>query len=153
MNNQLIQQHRGLLDAILDQLIPANTEKNIPSAGSIGVADFIAARAIDDEEASTAIKELLSSVASVGGDVTPAMIQELEQRQAENFTVLLNLTYMGYYSRPDIRACIGLGSWPVHPKGYEVPAEPAEVIEGLTAPVTKRGRFYRDPADDQKVTS
>jgi len=46
---QWTQQNRALLDDILDQLIPANPAKGIPSAGAFGVGDFITARAMEDD--------------------------------------------------------------------------------------------------------
>lgn len=152
MKNQ-IQQHRILLDQILDQLIPANIEKNIPAAGSFGVGDFIAARAEEDKTVSDALERFLSSAANISKDVNPEIVKALEASDSENFALLLRLTYMGYYSRPEIRSLVGVGSWPVHPKGYEVPLEPADMIEKLTEPVRDRGAIYRYPGDEPQVSS
>jgi len=151
--NSQLQEHRGLLIEILDQLIPANPKKRIPAAGSFGVVDFIEARATDDEFITNALNQLLSKAAEMDATVNADMVAKLESTDAENFRVLLNLTYMGYYSRPEIRSLVGVASWPVHPKGYEVPLEPADMIEELTAPVRSRGPMYRDPSDGQQVSS
>ncbi len=144
MSDQWTEQNRHLLDSILDQLIPANPEKGIPSAGAFGVGDFIASRAAEDNAISTALNELLSNAASIDGNVSVEMVKLLEAKYAKSFSLLVRLTYMGYYSRPEIRSLVGVGSWPVHPKGYEVPIESADLLEQLTAPVTNRGRAYRE---------
>lgn len=148
MNTQWLQPYRQLLDDILDQLIPANAAKSIPSAGSFGVGDFIVARATDDRAFSDALRELLSLAEEIGGDVNPELVGQLESRCDESFRVLLSSTYMGYYSRPEIRSLLGLSAEPVHPKGYDVPIEPIDMIEKLTAPVTQRGSIYRDPGKE-----
>lgn len=147
MNNHLTQHELQLLDQILDQLIPANPQKGIPSAGVFGVGEFIISKAEQDKDASNALSEILSNADSIGGKVNVAMVSQLEANCASSFSTLLTLTYMGYYSRPQIRSLVGVGSWPVHPGGYEVPVESDDLIEKLTAPVRERGRAYRDPKD------
>jgi len=147
MSDQWIHEKRNLLDNILDLLIPANPEKRIPSAGVFGVGEFITARAMEDDTVSKAIKELLFTASSIDEDVSIEMVEKLEADCALSFSVLVRLTYMGYYSRPEIRSVVGLGSWPVHPKGYEVPIESADMLEKLIAPVKARGQAYREPND------
>jgi len=149
VSDQWAEPNRQLLDGILDQLIPANPEKGIPSAGACGVGDFIALRAAEDDAISTALNELLSSAAPIDGKVSVEMVRQLEANNAMSFSLLVRLTYMGYYSRGEIRSLVGLGSWPVHPTGYEVPIEPANMLEKLTASVIKRGQAYREPNDDK----
>lgn len=150
MNDHWTEQDRELLDEILDQLIPANPQKGIPSAGSFGVGDFLVTRAAADEIVSTALQEVLSTAASMQMSVNPEMVGQIESRCKTSFALLLKLTYMGYYSRPEIRSAIGLGEWPVHPKGYDVPVEPADLIRKLVAPVTQRGSIYREPTDKNR---
>ena len=153
MNNPWTQQQRELLDQILDQVIPANPQKGIPSAGSFGVGDFIASRALEDDAVLTALHELLSSAESTGKTINVNTVRQLESSYAASFSTLLRLAYMGYYSRPQIRSLLGLGSWAVHPKGYDVPVEPSDLLETLTAPVKERGPVYRDPDDQSQVPS
>lgn len=148
MTDILTRQKRDLLEQILDLLIPANTDKGIPSAGRIGVARFIETQVEDNAQSWTTLNDLLSSDALNGARVTAEMVRQLEAEHGEKFTWLLSLTYKAYYSRPDVRSLIGLGDWPVHPRGYDVPVEPRELIEKLTAPVRQRGAMYRDPGKD-----
>lgn len=151
MSMQWTQQNRDWLDAVLDQLIPANPEKGIPSAGAFGVGDFIVASAAEDKHVAKALTELLASTSAStsasDASVSVDIVRQLEANCTNAFSVLVRLTYMGYYSRPKIRSAVGLGSWPVHPKGYEVPVEPADMLEKLIAPVKARGQAYREPND------
>lgn len=152
MNNQWTQEQRNLLDNILDELIPANREKGISSAGVAGVGEFIAVRAAGDNNVFMAINTVLTEAESMAAEVNPDMVRQLESRHAKSFSVLIQLTYMGYYSRPEGRSAIGLGNWPIHPRGYEVPVESAQLIGELTAPVVARGPLYRE-VDANKANS
>ncbi len=136
---------RKLLDAILDQLIPANPDKGIPAAGGFGTGDFIEERAQGDVHLGKALATLLKRAGALaGGGMTSAVVRQLESERPAEFSELLALTYMGYYSRPEIPALVGVGAHPVHPQGYAVAPEPPEMIEALTAPVRARGKAYRD---------
>ncbi len=137
---------RLLLDSILDQLIPASPGRSIPGAGELGVADFIAGQVALDAGLREAIATLLDGAAGAGGEVSPTLVSGLEAEYPAEFLALLTVTYKGYYSRPDMRALVGVGSHPVHPDGYRVAAEAREFIDELTAPVRQRGACYRDPA-------
>ncbi len=137
---------RTQLDAILDQLIPANRDRNIPAAGELGIADFLTAEANQNSDLCAAVSALLAKAAKLEGGTSPDVVRQLEAALPREFKKLLIATYKGYYSRPDMRACFGVGEHPVHPEGYGVPPEPPEVIAELTAPVRARGPFYRDPA-------
>ncbi len=135
---------RRVIDAILDKLIPPNLARNIPAAGELGVADFIADKIADEKSLRESISVLLKQAMSRTCDVTYDQVRQLESENPKAFTDLLRLTYMGYYSRPDIRSKVGVGEWPVHPKGYDVPRDPPDLIAELTEPVRARGPIYRD---------
>ncbi len=138
------ERERRLIDAILDQLIPPNPARNIPAAGELGIASFIAEEIADDASLCESILVLLDQTRSLAGDVTHDVVRQLEIDHPKGFGDLLRLTYMGYYSRSDIRSKVGVAEWPVHPKGYDVPIEPPDLIAELTAPVRARGSIYRD---------
>lgn len=138
---------RRLLDALLDQIIPAGVDGRIPAAGDLGVADFIGDRATDDAELGELLRQGLAFAATlVDADrngLDADSVRRLEQEAPAAFEALLRLTYMGYYSRGDIRALLGLSPKPVHPDGYDVPPQDLDDIAALTEPVRKRGRCYR----------
>ncbi|MFA3918471.1 hypothetical protein [Ruegeria hyattellae] len=137
------------LDAILDVLIPANPGRNIPAAGELGVATFVTEAAAHAPFFKSALVALLSRAGELSDDVTPDTVQQLESELPEAFKLLLVETYKGYYSRPDMRAKVGVGAHPVHPAGYEVARETPELLNELTAPVRARGPVFRDPAGGQ----
>ncbi len=137
---------RQLLEALLNQIIPANAERKIPAAGALGVADFISKRIADAPELGCLFADGLAKAAALAnadGTVDKAVAQKLEQEAPAFFAAMIRQTYMGYYSRGDIRALLGLSAKPVHPDGYDVPEQDLDEIRALTAPVTERGRCYR----------
>ncbi|SLN75541.1 hypothetical protein [Ruegeria meonggei] len=137
------------LDAILDVLIPANPSRNIPAAGQLGVATFVTEAAAQKNALNTALIALLSRAGELADGITPDTVRQLETELPEAFNLLLVETYKGYYSRPDIRALVGVGAHPVHPAGYEVASESPELLNELTAPVRARGPVFRDPPGGQ----
>ncbi|ASJ75811.1 hypothetical protein [Granulosicoccus antarcticus] len=143
MTEPLSATQRAQLDAILDQLIPANPERAIPAAGAAGVGDFIENQRADNVSIATAVDEVLSFALLLDAEMTPDRVSELELTRPESFQLLLRLTYMGYYSRPENRAHVGVAAHPVHPKGYEVARESQELLDELTLPVRARGSVYR----------
>ncbi|MEP3280327.1 MAG: gluconate 2-dehydrogenase subunit 3 family protein [Stappiaceae bacterium] len=145
---------RSLLDGILDQLVPANADNNVPAAGTLGVADFISQKVTEDQEledlfkqgllhAKTLVDEVGGSIAALSPDKKKSVVQRLEMSQPAFFQALLRATYMGYYSRPDIRPLFGLSADPTQPGGYEVPPDDPHLIMSLIKPVKQRGRCYR----------
>ncbi len=127
-----------LLDALLDQLIPANDEKEIPAAGTLGLGSFIEQGEIAN------LNKLLATAESAAGGMTPDLVRHLESKFPRVFQDLLKRTYMGYYSRPDVRTSLKIGAHPVHPKGYDVASDSKDLLETLTAPVRQRGQVFRD---------
>ena len=138
---------RELLDALLDQIIPASDDGRIPAAGGLGVADFIIGRAVADPELVQHISHGLEKAAALvdadGIRLDSAAVRQLEQEAPASFQALLRQTYMGYYSRGDIRGLLGLSPKAVHPDGYDVPEQDLDEIRALTAPVKERGPCYR----------
>ena len=138
------------LDAILDELIPANPQRDIPAAGAAGVAHFLSDKAQTDAGFHATVSSLLRLAADMADEVTTDLVRQLEAKAPGDFNKLLTETYKGYYSRPDIRAKFGVGAHPVHPQGYDVERESAEMLAELTAPVVARGPLFRDvPGDEQ----
>lgn len=134
-----------ILNAILDELIPANPALEIPAAGELGVVNFIADVADENTMFKEQITSLLRHAQTLADGVTTDLVRQLEGDQPEAFAALLTETYKGYYSRPDMRAKVGVGAHPVHPLGYDVPRDPPELMNSLTAPVRARGPIFRDP--------
>lgn len=128
----------------LDLIIPANSEKAIPAAGELGIAEFVLEKSRLDSELVEMITDMLSHTQTSDDDVSPDTLRRFESKYPIGFNTLIRLTYMGYYSRADTRPLFGVSAGPVHPNGYEVPRETSELMDELTAPVRARGQIYRD---------
>lgn len=149
----------ALLKSVLNELIPASKGGTKPAAGDLGVADFIcnATRYCGDPVALVTV--VLRSVCAHTREFTSlaaadrvAVLKRVESEHEEAFSELVRLTYMGYYSRADIRPLFGVAAHAVHPRGYDVAAESEELMHRLTAPVRARGSVYRNPDSDQPAS-
>ncbi len=144
IENPVSQRERLLLAEIVNHLIPGNHERNVPGAGEVGVADYLVRVSTGRSEFDIALRRLLARAKGLDGGINPANIRRLEREMPKEFTEVLTETYKGYYSLPDMRIKVGVGAHPVHPKGYEVAPESAELLDSLTEPVRARGPIYRD---------
>ncbi len=146
---------RPILDAILDVLIPPSADGRVPGAGQAGVAGFLPQATLYADDPAKVIRVILAHIQDHGTflDLSEkARVTVLKQAEAthpEAFATLVQLTYMGYYSRPDIRPLFGVGAHPVHPNGYVVAAENGDELAALTTPVRARGQAFRDPKAEQ----
>lgn len=145
---------KSLISSILDQIIPASKDGKIPSAGVIGVADFIELEIKKNVSLLPRMKRGLKRVSEIAkaqdakfdalsSTTKVSILQQVEREDAEFFKTLITQTYMGYYSRPDIRALLNLSPNPVHPDGYYVDPESSELMSKLTGPVIERGQCFR----------
>ena len=97
------EKEKKILSEILDELIPANPDKKIPSAGQLGVVSFIFEVASKTPKLQDDIKLVLEFVISKADKVSPYLVREMERLHPRAFGSLLTETYKGYYSRSDIR--------------------------------------------------
>ena len=137
---------RGLLNVLLDRLVPPNPGRGVPGAGELGVAERLIALASDDGGLESGLRALLDLASGLAEGLPPEAVRLLEAELPGAFGRILVETYKGYYGRPDMRAKMGAGAEPAHPGGHEVAPESAESIEALVAPVRSRGPVWRDPS-------
>lgn len=146
---------RALLEGLLNEIVPPSADGRVPGAGAVDVADFVIARADADPKQARLFKHGVTAATSLvdaaGGSLTAldaaqrlALARQLEAREPEFFAALLRHTYMGYYSRGDIRPLFGLSAKPTQPDGYDVRRESPGELAAMLEPVTRRGRCYRD---------
>ncbi|WJS05630.1 hypothetical protein [Roseibium aggregatum] len=140
----------GLLFAILDEIIPAGGERRIPSAGVKAVADGVLSATATSPATPVAAAIIVDAVVVKNpafADLSEAervnLLKEVEQELPQSFAEFVRVTYMVYYSRPEIRPLLGVGAHPVHPEGYHVERESKKQLDELTAPVRARGRAFR----------
>ena len=142
----------ALLADMLDVLIPARADGRIPAAGRLGVADWLRQRAGDDPALAAALAALLDRAASLAppdglasrdAAGREAILTRLEAECGAAFALLVRHTYMGYYSRGDVRRCLGLSPRPTQPDGHAQPADDPDALAALVAPVRRRGPCFR----------
>jgi hypothetical protein len=145
---------KALLNGLLDEIIPASDDGRIPSAGSLGIEDFIANKAREVPGLMGLLKRGLRTAQALlepQGDTCEALhpadrlalVKILERREPEFFAALTRTIYMGYYTDPTVPPLFGLSAKPPQPYGYEVPDESPEELTALVEPVQKRGRCYQ----------
>ena len=141
---------KKILNKILDQLIPANEQKKIPGAGRLDVGAFIIERMAKNLALKNKITKIVFIAQSKTDKISPGFVRHLEKNYSDEFSSLLTETYMGYYSRADMREKLGLANHAVHPTGYPVDGEGQELLDTLTAPVRNRGKVFLDPTKGHK---
>ena len=143
-----------LLSGLLDVIVPASADGRVPAAGALGIADFLVSKASADPALAVSLREVLAHAAALAearganfDDLDAAgrvaVVEALEREAADAFTALLWHTYMGYYSRADVRPHFGLSDRPTQPEGYELPEDDPDELADMLAPVRARGRCYR----------
>ena len=146
----LSDENQMLLLKILDEIIPAGGVRRMPSAGVKAVADSVLSATAYSPDPSATVKLVLEAVhaqSPVFGELPAedrvAVLKAVERQHSRDFAEIVRLTYMAYYSRPEIRPYLGVGAHPVHPQGYAVDRESETLMDELTAPVRARGAAYR----------
>lgn len=145
-----------LLGALLDTIIPSGRGGELPAAGALGVADFLATRVKDTEGLGDHIANLLKTLSAVTVEhgsgpfhnldaaTREDLAKKVEARLPEAFKLLVVQTYTGYYTRPEVTVHFGTGPYPPHPHGHELPPDDPEDLKSLLEPVRMRGKCYRD---------
>ncbi len=101
------------LAMVLNRLVPG--EGNMPGAGDLGVARFIDEVMADAPHLRGPVFDVLNRVQAtgafaLGGDELDGALAVVEQEQKASFTALIDATYTGYYTHPDVMAAIGVES-------------------------------------------
>ena len=141
---------RELLAAVVDRIIPP--ADGVPSAEDVGVAEHVEGitgvspqsralltnglKAIEAISGSSHSKDFVS----LSGREKTGVLNRVESRHAEFFSVLVRETYSGYYSSLEVLRVKGLPLSAPQPAGYEVEPFDAALLVG----VRKRGKAYRD---------
>ena len=146
----LTQEDNTLFLSVLDEIIPADGARRMPSAGVKAVAEGVLSATAYSHNPLQTVTHLLEALKASTAAFTAqppsarvAALKALEAAHPAEFNELVRLTYMAYYSRPEIRPLLGVGAHPVHPEGYGVERESEDLMSELTAPVRARGIAYR----------
>ena len=134
------QQTLTLVNA-LDTIIPASSERGMPAAGQIGVAEHV----LQGTDFLPAVAAGLSALIDAGfNDLDPpqrvAALNELTVSQPGFLPVLIFQAYQGYYQNAATLEALGLPPRPPHPLGYPVEENDLSLLE----PVRGREKLYRE---------
>ena len=98
----------NVLTAVLNRLVPA--EGQMPGAGDVGIAHFIDGVLGDAPHLRQPIFDVLGEVhvSQPGSDTElDDVLGRIQRDQEASFLVLLDATYTGYYSNPQVLQAIG----------------------------------------------
>ncbi len=125
-------EEESVLVRLLDVIIPPDSERRLPGAGSLGLTASIARTAERTPMVRPVLEYGLSALADLARKRTPAGFAALSAVEAkevweqfaatdEFFTpAFLFLVYASYYQHPRVVETLGLESRAPHPKGYTV---------------------------------
>jgi hypothetical protein len=131
---------RLILNAILDTLLPASSERGLPSAGDLDFVAHMERRDIDF------LRSLPDLVGRFGGDF-PALpyaerhtiMTKFSQTEPQAFEGLLFHAYACYYENDRVLIAIGSKGGPPFPSGNTVEAGDLSLLD----PVMKGDHHYR----------
>jgi hypothetical protein len=132
------QEQGDLLTVLLNRIVPA--DGNMPAAGDIGVGRYIDGVLADAPHLRRPILDVITEVqaaaaaAPLSGDQLDHVLGAIEQRQKTSFDVLLQATYTGYYSHPQVLNAIGWTESGAHAEAFDV---------ALLDSVKERGPIYK----------
>ncbi len=139
-----------LLAKVLDTVVPRKGK--LAAAGAAGIVDYIDDVLTDSEPLRRLFLDGLADVEIASGAAHSApfgslsvakkkgVLRDVEAKQPEFFEALVEHTYKGYYSSPEIVRLLGLEARPPQPVGYALkPFDPATLDS-----VKKRGKVYRE---------
>ena len=70
---------KNILNIILDQLIPKNSKRNIPSAGELGIASFIFDAANKNNNLKDDVVFILDWALTKADKISPCLVRKLEK--------------------------------------------------------------------------
>jgi hypothetical protein len=145
----LTPEQRGMLDLVLNMIVPPSADGRMPGAAEVGVPAYLFAEAPD---ALPALRLELEELELRTRDRFARGFAELEQAerqtmidamraQAPSFMSRLAMeTLACYYQHDHVVEGLGREARPPYPKGYQVVQGDLSLLE----PVRARGKIYRD---------
>ncbi|MEM7365031.1 MAG: hypothetical protein AAF525_13490 [Pseudomonadota bacterium] len=121
---------KHLLVAVLDTLIPASGDHDLPSAGNMDFAKYLAEHA--PEEWPVVISILNNLKDSFADDAIARRVEQLESLSVSEprlFGGLLRQVYACYYMQPSVLNRIGAGSGAPYPRGNTVEAGDLSLLD------------------------
>jgi len=152
LERALTDEQRALLAAVLNRIVPARDE--LPGAGDLGAAAAIDATLATSPSLRRLFFEGLLAIelerarlaegderrfADLDGGRQDDVLQAVELARPAFFAALVDHTYRGYYTLPEVHRAVGWESRPPQPLGHQLPVfDPA-----LLARQRERAPFWR----------
>jgi hypothetical protein len=142
----LTEDEKGTLDLLLDMIIPASLDGQMPSASEINIYEVLCAenmvpwlheglKCIVDE----AQQKAGQSVSVLGGSLHIDVVERVRRKHPRYFATLANIIIQCYYQDPRVIKAIGLEVRPPFPRGYLLEEGDFCLLET----VYERGPIYR----------
>ena len=143
-------QQKRTLEALLEMVIPANPEVNMPGANEVGFQEFLqefdpqfyghdlpqGLRAIHQ----TSLENHNADFAELSQALKESLIENLRVSQHKFLQHFGKLVMVCYYQHDQVLEGLRLEARPPFPEGYHVD----ELDYGLLEPVKNRGKRWRD---------
>jgi hypothetical protein len=149
MPTVLSEEQRHLLVAVLDRIVPPRD--TLPGAGGLGVDAAIDRTLAQTPRLRRLILDGLAEIVRAAGRETDAdflaldatrqeeILRTVEAAEPAFFAALVEHTYRGYYTLPEVQAAIGYFTRPPQPLGHEI----APFREELLQVQLNRAPFWR----------
>ena len=125
---------RENMRALMDRLIPPIDD--LPSAGSMGLLDDVERMATQHDRYARSLRKFLGALSDAGqrfsalaSEQQDEAIRAIEVSAASDFSNVLEVVYIAYYSRPGVHARIGWRTGPLQPQGFELPPFNESILE------------------------
>lgn len=140
------------LASLLDEIVPASNDGQLPAAGELGVIAYVEAALQQMPLLKPPILQGLDTLADVCRRAKSKsfavlskpdrlnVLEELSSVDAAFLPTLTFLAFVGYYRDVRIVEALGLEPRAPHPGGHEMPPNDFSLLD----PVRKRAKLYRD---------
>ena len=140
-------EHKQMLLALANMIVPPNKERGLPGAADVGIVEYVQSeghtswvcdglRTIAEESHKSADRGFSSLTTSEQA----SLIDGLRRKLTRYFINLTNLVVECYYQHDDVLKAIGLEARTPFPDGYLVEEGDLSLLES----VYERGKIYRD---------
>jgi hypothetical protein len=136
---------RRILSALLDTLVPASEDGEMPSAAEVGFEAYLQTQARDFVDA---LLDVLGSLDPTFAELSPGArhdrVTELSQARPAEFAGLLARVYDSYYQHDRVRERIGVVKGAVFPQGNDVAQGDLSLLDPVIA--NHERHRYRRPS-------
>jgi CubicO group peptidase (beta-lactamase class C family) len=125
---------RGLRNALLDTLVPANTDLGMPSAAEVGFETYLATQGKDFAATLGAILEAFEpDFANLGIEARTERVKAFADSNPVAFAGLLARVYDCYYQDDRVRVRIGVVTGAPFPQGHTIPGGDLSLLDPVIA--------------------